>query len=146
MLFDEHNCMRAVICELFEHAHQHVAYDGRETFQRLVQQQDCRSRHQRPCDRQHLLFAARQLAAAVSTALGEARKERIGLLEPRVAALRGEQVFFDAERTENIACLRHQPESSGRAPVCRHMRDVCAIKTDGPGVHPGQTHDGGHQS
>ena len=37
--------------------------DGREAFGRLVQHQEPRAGSQDPCDRKHLLFAARQFGA-----------------------------------------------------------------------------------
>ena len=48
----------------------------REAERRLVEQQQPRPRHQRAGDRQHLLLAARQRAAALVQALLQAREQR----------------------------------------------------------------------
>jgi hypothetical protein len=56
---------------------------------RLVEDQELGIGHQRPADRQHLLFAARELVAHVALALGEPRKKAEGALEgPGIAARR----------------------------------------------------------
>src|SRR5262249_48273294 len=51
--------------------------DGREAFERLVEQDDARIEHERAPDREHLLLAAGELVAEIAAAFGEARKQLI---------------------------------------------------------------------
>ena len=68
----------------------HLGHDHRrEAFGRLVHHKKPRIAEQRPRDRQHLLFAARQLAAAVRAPLGQARKDRIDPFDRPVAPAPG---------------------------------------------------------
>ena len=56
----------------------HLRHDHRrQTLGRLVHDKKPRIAEQRARDRQHLLFAAGQLAAAVRAPLGQSRKDRI---------------------------------------------------------------------
>src|SRR3712207_7540091 len=49
-------------------------FRSRKTHARLVEQQDLRTAHERSCDRQHLLFPARQRAAGLLRTLPQPRK------------------------------------------------------------------------
>src|ERR1043166_2501476 len=55
------------------------ADQGRESFCRLVEDEQARIGHECAADRQHLLLAAGELAAHALTALGKARKQRVDL-------------------------------------------------------------------
>ncbi len=61
----------------------------RKTLGRFVHDQELRIRHQRARNRQHLLFAARELGAAVVTPLGQAREGVVDALDGPGAALSG---------------------------------------------------------
>ena len=52
-----------------------------EAERRLVEQEQLRAAHQRPCDRQHLLLASRQRAAALMLARLEQGKQRVDAFE-----------------------------------------------------------------
>src|SRR2546425_4874371 len=58
---------------------------GRQPFRRLVHQHDGRARHEPAPDRQHLLLAARQVAAAMGDALAQAGGVRQDLLDAPLA-------------------------------------------------------------
>ena len=55
--------------------------ERRQAERRLVEQQEARPAHQRARDREHLLLAARQRAAALALALLEDREQREDALE-----------------------------------------------------------------
>src|SRR5262249_60636463 len=52
------------------------------------------------------------------------------------------EVFFDAQRRENFALLRHPAEAIAGAPVRRNTRDVAAAPNDGAATDAGEAHDG----
>src|SRR5215471_15271825 len=56
----------------------------RQAERRLIEQQKARVPHQRACDRQHLLLAARERAAALVDAFLEARKQRKNAFDVRL--------------------------------------------------------------
>ena len=94
--------------------HQHLLDlrddDGREPFGRLVHDQEARIGDQRARDRQHLLLAAGELAAAIVLALGQARECVVDALDrPRAAPhARGHaQMLVDGERAPQPPALRH---------------------------------------
>ena len=78
---------------------------------RLVKQQEARPRQQRATDRQHLLLAARERAAALVDALLQARKQRehlLDVLREPAALVRDRthlQVFPDGHPREDPAAL-----------------------------------------
>src|SRR5215472_14595201 len=49
--------------------------NGRQAFERLIEQQDLRIEHERATDRQHLLLAARELVAQIAAPLREPREQ-----------------------------------------------------------------------
>ena len=83
----------------------------RESFGRLVENQQVGIGQERAADRQHLLLAARQLIAAVTKARGEPRKYREhALLRPVAAPIRSrarghQQIFAHVEIGEDAAAL-----------------------------------------
>ena len=78
---------------------QHFIDDDRgKAFRRLVQQQQARIEHQRAADRQHLLFAARQLVAEIAAAFFQARKHLVDAGDgPRAIAGHRRHVFLDGQ-------------------------------------------------
>ena len=88
-----------------------------DAFGRLVEDQQLRLRRQRAADRELLLLAARQVAAAPvrasASAPGTARTDRAGIA--RAARLRGEahaQVLLDRQAREDLAALRHVADAA----------------------------------
>ena len=61
--------------QLLELTEQLVLQHGCQAHRRLIQKQDFAAGHQRPANRQHLLFATREGFAALVAALLKARKK-----------------------------------------------------------------------
>ena len=110
--------------------------DGREPFGRLVHDEQARVGQQRARDRQHLLFAARELAAAVVACArrGAGRSGRCARPSRRRAASRRQpQMLVDGQRAPQPAALRHiadaEPGDRGRA---RRGDVLAAHRTEPP--------------
>ena len=78
ILFDDEDRF-AFVAEPDEHLLQQRHDHRRQTFGRLVHDQEVRVEEERARDRQHLLFAARQLSAAIALAFG---KPGEGVVDP----------------------------------------------------------------
>ena len=116
---------RAVTIELGNNVENLRNDQWRKTERRFIHQQHARPRHQRPRDRKHLLFAARQRAGELLPALLEPRKPCIhafdvsidlGLVTALVGT--GEQIFPHAHLREDQAVLRHKRNAPADDP-CR---------------------------
>src|SRR5690606_24504675 len=107
--------------------------DRRQAFHRFVQHQQARVVHQGAADRQHLLFAARQLPAAVAAPLFQAREDAVDVIQlPRRVAARGQlQVLFHRQQFENAAVLGHQTHAARRHLVGRQAADGPVAEGDG---------------
>ena len=98
----------------------------RQALGGLVEDQQRRVGHQRPADRQHLLLAAGELAAAVAAALGQAREQAVDAVEgpARRAAAGGgggDEVLLDAEGREHLPPLGDQADpGAGRRGAPAH--------------------------
>src|SRR5262245_27330173 len=105
-----------------------------EPFRRLVEEEELRIAHQRACDREHLLLAARQEAALTTLELAELREEiehaRHGPSAVRLAAARDVEVFPDRELGEDPAVLGHEPDAGPRDLVWLLAGDVPAFPHD----------------
>ena len=116
---------------LLDHEHRHVAVfaeahqhfldlgddDRRQPFGRLVHDEQLRVGQKRARDRQHLLFAARELAAAMVLAFGKAGKRLVDAIDgPGAAPHPGgqAQMLGDAERAPQPSALA---EHSRRLPA-----------------------------
>ena len=103
---------------------------GARPFGRLVHDQQPGLEQQGAADRQHLLLAARELAAAILLALGQARKELIDARDgPRPSAaraLRQAQMLVDRERGPDPPSLRHVADAEIGDPVGRQAQYVLA--------------------
>ena len=123
------------------------AYQGRQAFGGLIQHQQPGIGHQRASDRQHLLFAARQVQAQVACALLQARKQLVHPLQgPRVLAAkavvgRGHQILVDREIGEHLTLFRHQPDAQPRDLVRGQAGDVLTGEADAPGARSQDSHD-----
>ena len=104
---------------------------------RFVEQQQPRPRHQRTADRQHLLLAARQRAAALVDALLQPREQIEHLLESSskylqiIEARAHLQVFLHGHARENAAAFRRLGDPQARDIMRRQLRDVVAGKMIG---------------
>ncbi len=105
----------------------------RQSLGRLVHHQQARIAEQRARDRQHLLLAARKLAAAVVAALGEAREGRVDALDRPVAAVgagarRQPQRLVDRQARPQPAPLRHIADAGARDLVRLAPENVLALE------------------
>ena len=74
ILFREQHRQLLGALDLLEHVADSLDDHRREPERGLIEQEDRRPRHQRPPDRQHLLFAAREAAGTLRCALLQARE------------------------------------------------------------------------
>ena len=99
---------------------------------RLVHDEKARIAEKRPSDRQHLLLAARKLAAAVAAPLGKARKGRIDALDrPGALDARAEtQRLVDRKARPKAASLGHEADA-GAGDLMRLDADkLAALEAD----------------
>ncbi len=126
---------------------------GGEAERGFVQHQQARAAHQGAADRQHLLLAAGQRAAALGHALLEPRKQREDALQPAgaigLAAVGGVgahlQVFRNAHARENPAAFRRLGDAQPGDFVRRHVGDVLPVEFDLAGAGAGLAEDRHHQ-
>ena len=121
----------------------------RQALRRFIQQQQLRIPHQRPADRQHLLLAARQEAAALVAAFRQHRKQLVHPVDrpmprPLGRARRDVQVLPHAELGEDSPVLRHEPDAGARDAVRRPARNVRAAPYHAPRPRRRQPHDRAH--
>src|SRR5258708_17203647 len=76
VLLDQEHRDLLLLVDLADHLEDLLDDERREAERRLVEQQEARAAHQRAADRQHLLLAARERAAALAPAPLAAGKER----------------------------------------------------------------------
>src|SRR5271155_5727144 len=114
----------------------HLGHDHRrEAFGWLVHDKKPRIAEQRPRDRQHLLFAARQLAATVRAPLGQTWKNRIDPLDRPVApgSCAEPQCLVDRKTRPQTPPLGYVAHAS----ACDRMRlesdEIAPLETDRPG-------------
>ena len=85
--------------------------DRRQPLERLVEQQDFRLADQRTRDRQHLLFAARQVGAAAAAPFLQPREHGVDAIERPAVRRRqaGEdEILLDVEAAEDASILVDQ--------------------------------------
>ena len=144
---------------LLDHEHRHVAVfaeahqhfldlgddDRRQAFGRLVHDEQLRVGQKRARDRQHLLFAARELAAAMVLAFGKAGKRLVDAIDGPGAAPHpgGEaQMLGDAERAPQPPPLRNIADACLRDPRRAEAGDFLAANANRAAARPQQAHDG----
>src|SRR5207253_7874027 len=97
-----------------------LGYDNRrQAFGRLVHDEQMRVGQERAGDRQHLLFAARELSAAVVLAFGKTGKCLVDAIDGPGAAPHpgGEaQMLGDAERAPQPSAWRNIADARPRTP------------------------------
>ncbi len=122
ILLDDQDRHRAFFGELHHHRLDLLDDDRRQSFGRLVHDQEARIAEKRARDRQHLLLAAGQLRAAAGAPLIEPRKCLIDALDrPRCVRTAGRdqaQVFVDRKARPHPPSLRHVTD----AVAVDHMR------------------------
>src|SRR5262249_38881025 len=119
---------------------------GLDALGRLVEQEDPRPHHQRPADRELLLLAAGQVAAAPPEHLVEHGKEGEYVIGNRaVPALErrktGLEVLLDREQGKDFAALRHVGDAAPGALARPEPGDVDAVEPDraaADGMLPGE--------
>src|SRR3954452_7095795 len=110
---------------------QFLDQDRSQPLQRLIQQHNARIEDQGAADREHLLFAARELVAEVAAALLQAREQLVDApLGPSSRTRHGGEVLLDRERLEDIALLWHPADPGMGALVGAKRGDIAAIKRD----------------
>src|SRR4051794_38481144 len=113
----------------------YLAHDVRlDTLGRLVQNQELGTERERASDRELLLLAAGQIAAAaVQHALehGEELEHAFGeLLAPAARDHAELEVFTDGELRKDLATLRHVTDAAPRAHLRRRPRELFAGERD----------------
>jgi hypothetical protein len=142
VLLDQHDRLPG-LRKLATRRHQVADDDRRKSLERLVEQDDLRIADQRAADREHLLFAARQIGAAAAAALLEAREHLVDAVE-RPPFLRGQpgedQVLLDVERAEDAAILVHELHPCLRDLVAFAPGDLHAVELDRSGARRDDAH------
>ena len=108
--------------------------DRRESLGRLVHHQQARVEQQRARDREHLLLAARELAAAARMPFLESRKRVVdALARPPAAgaALAQPQVLVHGERRPQAPSLGDVPDAVVRDPARTQACQLVAFELDG---------------
>ena len=103
-------------------------------------------RGERPPDRQHLLFAARELVAEVALAFQQPRKQLPDARHiPSARPLNGCEIFFDGQRLEDVPFLGNPTDAGVRALIGPQPRDIAPGKMNRAGETPRDARDGVHQ-
>src|SRR5229473_574070 len=116
--------------------------DRRQALERLVKQQQRRVGHERARERQHLLLAAGEMAAAARAPLAQPREQIVdGREMPPPGPRRDREILLDAQRRKDFALLRHPAETGARAPMRRDPREVATAPGDAAAAHAREAHD-----
>src|SRR5881296_722490 len=111
--------------------------DRREAFRGLVEQQQARTRHEGAGDRQHLLLAAREAAAALVRPVGQLGEQAEDALD-REAALGADadrEVLRHRQVGEDPPILGHEPDAQAGHAVRRHTAQRASLEADLSGRH-----------
>src|SRR5262249_13381271 len=139
ILLDQHDRHLALIAQIGDGAPD-VLYDGGlNALGRLVQHDQLGLHYQGAGDRQLLLLAAPEVAAAPPEHRLEPREQlkRLGgegAPRSRQAGIAGLEVLLNREQRENLAALRDIADPAPCALVGTHVRDVVAVKKDRSGT------------
>jgi hypothetical protein len=106
--------------------------ERRQALRRLVEDQEFRVEQQGAADRQHLLLAARELAAAIAAPLGETREKLIDARHgPRAGPLqRHQEIVVDAEIGEDLAPFWHVADTERGDAIGRPARRLLSEECD----------------
>src|SRR5437588_6365462 len=122
ILFDQHDRQIAEAAQIGNRAADILDDRGLDAFGRLVEQQQFRPHHQRAADRQLLLLAAGEIAAAPAQHRIQHRKQREYVVgNVAVLALEraeaGLEIFLHRQQRKDLAALRHEDDAGPRAAV-----------------------------
>ena len=136
VLLDEEHRQAFRLVELGDDVEDLLDDQRREAERRLVEQQQPRPAHQRARDRQHLLLAARQRAAALRRAFLEAREHREDafeiLVEMREVVDRRAhlQILEHGHAREDAPSFRRLRDRQPRDLMRRQVGDVAPVEDD----------------
>src|SRR6202012_4685810 len=127
MLLDQQDCDAGFSANSFHGVDNEIHDYRRQSFHRLIHQQNGGVSHQCTTDAQHLLLAAGQFGASDVAPFLQARKQVVDpgqgpLVHTSSTAARGHrEVLLDAQRREYLALLRDKTETAGRARKSRKV-------------------------
>src|SRR3954451_6132108 len=138
ILFDQHDGDVAEVAQIGDGAADVLDDRGLDAFGRLVEQQQFWPHHQRAADRELLLLAPGEIAAAPAQHRLQHRKQREHVVRNvAVVALQGAEpgleVFLDREQRKDLAALGHEADATARPFIRLELRDICAIEADRTG-------------
>ena len=109
----------------------------------LVEQHQPRRARERPCDREHLLLAAREQPGAPALQLSQLREVLVpgGFVE-LLPARADAEVLGHGQPEEEAAALRHMRDAESRAAARRCAREVGAVEHDAAGHRLDEPGDG----
>ena len=133
ILLDQHDRHVAEAAQIGDGAADVLDDRGLDAFGRLVEQQQLRPHHQRAADRQLLLLAAGEVAAAPAQHRVQHRKQREHVVgDVAVVALErpeaGLEIFLHRQQRKDLAALRHEADAAPRALVGLEAGDVVALE------------------
>ncbi len=109
----------------------------------FVEQEQLGPPHQGPGHGEHLLFAARERAARLAAALGQNRKQFVGMVQivsdasSITARERAHlQVFEHGQTRENLAPFGRMADAQAHDVVRRQLLNLLTIQHDSPGTRP----------
>src|SRR5271165_2933384 len=144
VLFDQEDG-EAVALELGDGAADLLDDDRSQALGRLVEHEKARAGAQDPGDRQHLLLAARELAAAARKPLAQVGEERIDALgahAPGPGDLgRQEQVLFNGEAREDRSLLWTERDPKPCDPLDRQSDELAVAEHDRARAPADDAHD-----
>ena len=132
ILLDEQD-RETLLLQLADRAADLLHDDRRESFGRLVQQQEPRAGAQDAADCEHLLFAARQFRSLALAPLGQIREQRVDLFDGKAAVAhfrRQHEIFLDIQARENASFLRTPRNAQPGDPVRRQARSLLLFEDD----------------
>ena len=136
VLFDQKHGQLVALVERANGGEDLLHEERRQAERRLVQKNEPRPAHQRAADRQHLLLATRQCAAALGAAVGEPREQRENALEvghemSLVGHRRADlQVFEHGHARKNPAAFGRLRDAELGDLVRRQRSDIAAGEAD----------------
>src|SRR4051812_533524 len=135
ILFDQHDGDVAEIAQIRDGSADVLDDRGLDALGRLVEQQQLWPHHQRAPDRELLLLAAGEIAAAPAEHGLQHREQRVHVvrnvlvLAPERAEA-GLEIFLDRQKRKYLAPLRHEADALARALIGLQTRDIVAVEHD----------------
>ena len=143
VLFDNQHLDVAFFGQAKQHLLDLGDNDRREAFRGLVHDQETGVGQQGAGDRQHLLFAAGKLSAAIAFAFRQTWESRIDPFHGPGTGLRGHhaEMFIERERRPEPAALRHVADADPRDLGGAAPHQGLAGKTDRAAGNGHKAHD-----